>query len=55
MIRPKMKIRGIIKIKSIHVFVGIVFFASYYRQLYADIRMYNYKIKTSLISPEMPN
>ena len=31
---------------------GVYFFiASYHKQLYADIKVYNYKIKTSFLAP----
>ena len=32
-----------------------MYIASYYRQLSADIKMKNYKIKTSLVRPEGSN
>ncbi len=31
-----------------------LFLASYYKLLFADIKMYNFKIKTSFVSPETP-
>ena len=36
-----------------NIFIIIVI-ALYYRQHSADIKMYNYKIKTRFVSPEMP-
>ena len=38
----------------IHMRMGIVIYASYYKQLSADIKMYNYKIKTCFVRPGGP-
>ena len=44
------KVNLLVQTKSL----GIVIFTSYYKQLSADIKMLNYKMKTSFVSPEMP-
>ena len=42
-----------IQLGRITIFI-IVIYATYYRQLSTDIQMYNHKIKTIFVSPEMP-